>query len=182
MNKWRTILIGLAALVLVVLAIAQNADSFTRGEAAETAAKPGFYAPSFQLAGWDGGTYKVGGKRDKPLLVNFWASWCEPCHMEAPDLQAMYEEFGGTFDLYGVNVTTLDTRTGIREFIREYGLTFPIVLDETGEVTGKLYGVNGYPASFLINQDGVVVDAVFGVINRDDLSRKIERLLKEDGA
>lgn len=181
MNNRMTILIGLAASVLIALAVMQNLDVFSRGKALETAAKPGFLAPSFELAGWDGNVYRVGGPRDKPLLLNFWASWCGPCHMEAPDLQALHAKYEGKIDLYGVNVTTLDTRTGIRAFIDEYGITFPIPLDETGEVSAKLYGVTGYPASFLIDRDGVVVDAVFGLINRETLSRQIDRLLKESG-
>lgn len=171
MKRWSTVVVGVAAIVLIGLAVVQNLD-------VETAAKPGFRAPSFELAGWDGNTYRVGGKRDKPLLLNFWASWCGPCHMEAPDLQALHEQYEGKVDVYGVNVTPTDSRTGIRAFIDEYGITFPIPLDETGEVTAKLYGVTGYPASFLIDQDGIVVDAVFGIINRELLGKQIDRLLE----
>jgi len=180
MKKRNTFPIGAAVLALAVLAVMQNAGVFSRGGALETAARPGFLAPSFELAGFDGNLYRVGGKRDRPLLINFWASWCSPCHLEAPDLQKLYEEYEGKIDLYGVNVTTLDTRTGIRAFIDEYGITFPIPLDETGEVSGKLYGVNGYPASFLIDQNGVVVEAVFGIIDRERMARQIDRLLKEN--
>jgi thiol-disulfide isomerase/thioredoxin len=179
MKKRSTIVIGAAVLVLAVLAVAQGTGIISGGEVTETAARPGFLAPPFELAGFDGNTYEVGGRRDKPLLVNFWASWCSPCHLEAPDLQKLYEEYEGAFDLYGVNVFTLDTRTGIRAFLDEYGITFPILLDETGEVTGRLYGVSGYPVSFLIDQRGVIVDAVFGIIDREAIARKIDRLLKE---
>lgn len=179
MKNRKTILIGAVMVVLAALAIIQVPWENMRSGATETAAKPGYLAPSFELAGWDGKDYKAGGKRDKPLLVNFWASWCAPCHIEAPDLQALYETFEGKLDLYGINVTTLDTRTGIEEFIREYGLTFPILLDQTGEVTGKKFLVDGYPASFLIDQDGVIVDAVFGVIDRSKLEKQIRRLLSE---
>lgn len=179
MRRWSTWVIGVAALLLIGLAIAQNLDLFSRGGAVETAAKPGFMAPSFELTGWDGKVYRAGGPRDKPLLVNFWASWCGPCHMEAPDLQALYEKYEGQIDLYAVNVTTTDTRTGIAAFIEEYGLTFPIPLDETGKVTSRAFGVDGYPASFLIDRNGIVVDAVFGIINRDKLERQFDRLLAE---
>lgn len=143
----------------------------------EEAPKPGFRAPSFELTGIDGKTYKVGGERNKPLLLNFWASWCGPCHIEAPDLQSLYEKYEGRVDIYGINVTSLDTKKGAQKFIDEYGFTFPVPLDLDGRVTRQKYGVDGYPTTFLINQNGVVEDAVFGIINPGDLERKLDNLL-----
>lgn len=178
-NKIISIAVGVIVVIMIGAAVYQNTVSDGSDKASvEAAARPGFQAPSFELTGFDGNSYAVGGKRDHPLLLNFWASWCGPCHIEAPDLQALYEHYDGKLDLYAVNVTSLDTRLGIQDFVEEYGLTFPIPMDETGEVTGKKYGVNGYPASFLIDQNGVVVDVIFSVINREDLERKIDKLLK----
>lgn len=165
--------------VLVAVALYQNfaaadKDALTQ---AEEAPKPNFAAPAFELVGRDGRTYHVGGERENPVLVNFWASWCEPCHLEAPDLQRLYEQYNGKLDLYAVNVMTLDTVRGAEEFIHEYELTFPVMFDEDGTVTKK-YRVDGYPTSFLIDRNGIVADVVFGVVNPDELSRKINRLLK----
>lgn len=178
-NKLISIAVGAVLAIMIGAAVYQNvASDDSDRQVAEVAAKPGFQAPSFELTGFDGNSYAVGGKRDKPLLINFWASWCGPCHIEAPDLQELYEHYNGKLDLYAVNVTSLDTRLGVEDFIEEYGLTFPIPMDETGEVTSKKYGINGYPASFLIDQNGTVVDVIFSVINREDLERKIDKLLK----
>ncbi len=167
-------------LVLAGAALYQNiATADERSSASlEEAAKPGYRAPAFELVGMDGITYSVGGEREKPVLVNFWASWCGPCHIEAPDLQELYEKYDGKLDLYSVNVMSLDTRKGAERFIEEYGLTFPVPIDEDGTITSKRYGVDGYPTSFLVNQEGIVVDAVFGIIDREDLERKINKLLQ----
>lgn len=168
-----------AVAVLVAIALYQNFAAADRGALmqAEEAPKPNFLAPSFELTGMDGQIYRVGGERENPVLVNFWASWCEPCHLEAPDLQRLYEQYNGKLDLYAVNVTTLDSVKGAEAFIRDYELTFPTLFDRDGSVTEK-YRVDGYPTSFLIDRRGVVADVVFGVVNPDELSRKIDRLIK----
>jgi cytochrome c biogenesis protein CcmG/thiol:disulfide interchange protein DsbE len=170
------------AVVLVLAGVALYQNIVTADErsaqSVEEAAKPGYRAPSFELIGLDGNTYKVGGERDRPVLINFWASWCGPCHIEAPDLQTLYEEYEGKLDLYSINVMSLDTRKGAEKFIEEYGLTFPIPVDEDGTVASKKYRVDGYPTSFLVNQEGMVTEAVFGIIDRKDLARKIDKLLE----
>jgi thiol-disulfide isomerase/thioredoxin len=177
MKKQMWVLGVIAALVAV--AVYQNFAAADRGSAAqaEEAPKPNFAAPSFELTGMDGRTYQVGGERENPVLVNFWASWCEPCHLEAPDLQRLYEKYGGKLDIYAVNVTTLDSVKGAEEFVHEYELTFPVMLDKDGTVTNK-YRVDGYPTSFLIGRDGIVADVVFGIVNPAEISRKVDRLLR----
>ena len=179
-NNILTYVVGIVIVVMVGTAVYQNLVSADNdiSSSVEVSAKPGFQAPSFELEGLDGLTYKAGGEKDKPLLINFWASWCGPCHIEAPDLQKLYTKYENKLDIYAVNVTSLDTRKGALEFVQEHGLTFPIPMDHTGEVTSKRFGVDGYPASFLIDQKGIVVDAIFGIINPKDLSRKIDSLLK----
>ena len=174
-------LIAVVIVFMIGAALYQNFVSANDNaeDSVEVAAKPGFRAPEFELTGLDGSVYRLGDRANKPTLINFWASWCGPCHIEAPDLQKLYEKYAGKIDLYAVNVTSLDTRKGAQSFVDEYGLTFPIPMDLNGDVTSKKYGVDGYPTSFLIDRDGIVVDAVFGIINFDDLERKIDKLLKE---
>lgn len=178
MRKNAIIILAVAA-VLIAVALYQNLFSADQraATALEEGPKPGFAAPSFELASLDGQTYSIGGARDKPVLINFWASWCEPCHQEAPDLQQIYEQYAGKLDIYAVNVTSLDTERGAREFINEYELTFPALLDLDGAVASS-YRVNGYPVTFLVGSDGVVADAYFGMIIPADVTRQIDRLLQ----
>lgn len=172
--------LSLAAAVWLALAplpAAHAAAGPARSEAGDTTVAPkiGALAPAFALDALDGKTYAVGGKREKPMLLNFWASWCGPCAEEAPDLQRLFEAFGGQFDLYAVNVTKSDDMKAVRSFVAGNKLTFPILLDKKLEAA-PLYRFSVIPTSFLIDRDGFVVDT-FHVLPYDQLSHKMQRLL-----
>lgn len=165
--------------ILMATAVFQNikqADQRALSNVKE-APKPNFLAPAFELEGMDGHSYRVGGERDKLLLINFWASWCGPCHMEAGDLQSIYNQYNDQLDLYAVNITYLDTLAGAKNFVSEYELTFPTLLDPD-DVTRKKYHVDGYPTSFLINRDGIIEEAYYGMIDVKELEQTINKLLK----
>jgi len=135
----------------------------------------GYAAPSFEMTGTDGATHRVGGAREKPLLLNFWASWCIPCQVEAPDLQELYEAYGDRFDLYGVNVTSMDTRKNAMAMVEEYGFTFPVLFDEDGALADT-YQFISIPTSFLIDRNGTIVD-VFNFTHREELESKIRDMI-----
>ncbi|MEK3909714.1 TlpA disulfide reductase family protein [Paenibacillus sp. FSL H7-0331] len=135
-------------------------------------------APEFDLQGLDGKSYHVGGARDKPLIINFWASWCGPCHEEAPDLKRMYEAYKDELDIYAVNVTKGDRLQDVQGFVKQYGLTFPVLLDSKG-LTAERYRLQVVPTSFLINKEGVLVDVIH-VLPAKALEAKIRLLLDKD--
>lgn len=143
---------------------------------AEKSLKPGTRAPAFSLKGMDGDTYKVEGKRDMPLILNFWASWCGPCKEEAPDLVKLEEKYAGRLDIYAVNVTFYDKIDEAKEFVENYGYTFPVLLDEKGEVYGKFNGI-AFPTNVLIDADGNVRDVIVGTLPPEELEAKIVKLL-----
>lgn len=144
---------------------------------AEGAPKPGSMSPSFALEGIDGTTYRVGGERDKPVLVNFWASWCDPCKDEAPDLVRFHEKYGDQLDIYGVNVTAYDTVEKAEAFVKEYGIEFPVLLDKKEEAY-KLFNGVAFPTNVLIDKNGVIQDLIVGILPPKDLEAKIKKLLK----
>ncbi|MCT2194178.1 TlpA disulfide reductase family protein [Paenibacillus sp. FSL K6-2441] len=189
-NRW--ILAGL--LVLLVIALLDRGGqegwfgSFLSGSkednnepslsamAAEGAPKPGTAAPTFALTGLDGKTYEVGGKRDKVLLLNFWASWCDPCKEEAPELKALSEKYKDSLDIYAVNVTLYDNLDEAKAFVKKYGYTFPVLLDEKEELYRKYNGI-AFPTNVLIDEQGVIRDVIVGVISPEELEAKIKSLI-----
>ncbi|MBB6634008.1 TlpA family protein disulfide reductase [Cohnella thailandensis] len=138
----------------------------------------GSLAPSFQLSSIDKSiSYEVGGQRDKLLIINFWASWCGPCDMEAPDLQKIYEKYGDKVDLYAVNATKYDTVRGAKDFVKEKEIEFPVMLDEDGKV-GDDYKVFSYPISFIVDKDGVVRERIEGIQPLEKWETMLDGLLK----
>ncbi|PUA40980.1 TlpA family protein disulfide reductase [Paenibacillus elgii] len=131
--------------------------------------------PAFTLKGLDGGEYKVGGVRDKPLMVNFWASWCGPCREEAPALKQVYDRYKGQFDLYAVNVTKGDELEAVKRFVNQAQFSFPILLDTSGEAADA-YRLLFVPTSFLIDRQGRLKEVIH-VLPPDQLEDKIKRLI-----
>ncbi|MNM85345.1 Thiol-disulfide oxidoreductase ResA [compost metagenome] len=145
---------------------------------AESIPKPGTPSPTFSLTGLDGEKYEVGGKRDKPLLLNFWASWCDPCKEEAPDLVNLYKKYGDKLDVYGVNVTLYDKLENAKQFVKEYNYTFPVLLDEKEEVYRMFNGI-AFPTNVLIDENGVIEEVIVGILPPEQLEAKVKALLEK---
>ncbi|MCZ8512097.1 TlpA disulfide reductase family protein [Paenibacillus filicis] len=133
-------------------------------------------APSFELKAMDNRTYAVGGLREKPLILNFWASWCGPCHEEAPVLNQIYEKYKDRVDLYAVNVTKGDGMSGVNGFVKQYKPSFPVLLDQEGK-TAELYRILFVPTSFLIDREGKLREVVH-VLPLEQWESKLDALLK----
>ncbi len=168
----------IAAIVIVLAGIAVY-QNFIVGKhtasAKEAAPKPNFLAPTLKLTGLDGQSYKIGGKRDKPLFINFWASWCDPCKKEAPDLVSNFVKYKDKIDLYAINSTSLDSEEDAKSFAKQYKFPFPVLLDLKGNAIDA-YRVGGYPTSFLIDKNGVVQDVIVGLLTPKELERKFQEL------
>jgi len=142
------------------------------------APKKGARAPSFSLASLDGtASYDVGGPSDKVTIINFWAAWCGPCEAEAPDLVALYEKYKGDVELYAVNATNYDKLREAKVFVREQGFTMPVLTDEKGKA-GDLYKVFSYPTSFILDRDGVVLERIEGVIEKEQWEQYLDQAIQ----
>ena len=146
-------------------------------------------APDFELELLDGGTISSEDLAGKPVVLNFWASWCIPCREEMPAFERMwkrYEDDG--LMIVGVNVQ--DSAVAAREFVNEIGVTYPIALN--GDLLGEDLGVRGLPQTFFIGRDfnfekvsaGEAVEGagdrvVFGAIDEETLETKIQELLDD---
>jgi thiol-disulfide isomerase/thioredoxin len=136
----------------------------------------GLEAPPLELPGLDGLTYRVGGKRDKPLLLNYWASWCVPCREESPDLKRLYDQYKDRFDIYAVNVTVQDEVAAAKDMVKEFDFKFPILFDYQGR-SMDIYNYKAIPTSFLIDKEGKIVE-ILHVVEPKHLEERILELSK----
>lgn len=143
------------------------------------APQQGFLAPDFELKSLAGETIKLSDLRGQAVLVNLWATWCPPCRAEMPTIEKIYNEYKGQgFVVLAVNMTYQDTFANIAPFIDEYGLTFPILLDDTSAV-GTAYQLHSLPSSFFIDREGVISEVVIGGPMAEALLRtRVEGILK----
>jgi peroxiredoxin len=132
-------------------------------------------APTFTLQDADGEYVSLDDLRGRVVLVNFWATWCLPCRAEMPELDRAAREYHDEgFRVLAVNL--LEDAESIRRFGDELQLGLPLLVDPSGDVY-KAYSVQGLPASFLVDRDGVIRDVHLGVITRSYLEGKVARLL-----
>jgi len=143
------------------------------------APQQGFLAPDFELKTTDGETVKLSDLRGQAVLVNLWATWCPPCRAEMPAIEKVYNDYKDEgFIVLAVNMTYQDTFANIAPFIDEYGLTFPILLDETSQV-GTAYQLRSLPSSFFIDREGIISEVVIGGPMAEALLRtRVEEILK----
>lgn len=141
----------------------------------EPAPVTGHPAPDFELKNLNGETIRLSDFKGKVVIVNFWATWCSPCRSEMPDLQQAALENAGELIVIGVNNTPADNPEQITKFVTELGVTFPIVLDETGQ-TIETYRVLGLPTTVFIDRAGVIQEIFTGPVNKAYIESKIPKL------
>lgn len=127
-------------------------ETMSVADSDEEGVQVGDVAPDFEITTLEGGTVKLSDYRGKPVMLNFWATWCPPCRAEMPAMQQFYEEHDVT--VLAVNLTDTETNpTNAADFVNAYDLTFPILMDKEAEVS-TLYRIKPIPASFLIDANG----------------------------
>ena len=141
-------------------------------------AVPAFTMPLFaRYVPQYGDTFSFAAQEGQPMVINFWASWCGPCIVEAPQLEAASQEFGDEVLFVGVN--TLDgSPEDAQAFIDRFNLTFPNGRDEQSRVSVD-YGLFGVPETFFINADGTLNYRHSGPITADVLEEQMQALVQE---
>jgi thiol-disulfide isomerase/thioredoxin len=173
----RRFLVLVAGLVLLVSCEADRSTDPPAGSVPAQNATEASLLPEFadELPAADPETFErlLGQLEGTPVVVNFWGSWCPPCHEEMPRLVAAHHEFGDRVQFLGVDI--IDSRTEARAFMEEFGMTFPSVFDVPDSIKTSL-GQFGQPVTVFFRSDGTFSFAYTGPIPEDDLHRHLEAI------
>jgi cytochrome c biogenesis protein CcmG/thiol:disulfide interchange protein DsbE len=168
--------LGAQALAVALVAGLLGLLIWKVAQGSQNEAKIGKPAPDFTLGRLDRpGSLQLSSLRGKVVVLNFWASWCQPCKLEAPDLAASAKKWSGRVVVLGVDVN--DPSGDARGFMRKYGITYPIVHDNKN-VTSPKYGLTGLPETFFLDRRGRIVSHVISGIKAADLQRGVEEALR----
>ncbi|HSQ50467.1 MAG TPA: TlpA disulfide reductase family protein [Nitrospiraceae bacterium] len=168
------VLMGTA--LLVALMALPALDGWSMGSRVPTV---GMQAEDFRLTDLAGKEQSLGQYRGKIVLLNFWATWCKPCTTEMPAMQTMYDKLRDQgFVVLAVNELEDDAK--VREHIKQYGHTFPVLMDHDNKVANQ-FGVFGLPVSVFIDQEGRVQEYIKGgLLTEQKIEETVARIQKNE--
>ena len=177
-RSMRPILYLAAAAVCVIAAavVLTNSGLPGAGGSNRYEAAPGALAPLFTASTADGESFILEDERGRPVLLNFWATNCAPCRVEMPDLQRVHEAFGDAVSVVGMN--TGESRATVLAWAEEQGITFPLLLDPTGENSSR-YELRGQPTTFVVDADGRVAEVFYGPVTAERVSQALTAVLTQ---
>lgn len=162
-------LVGVTVVILLVVGLGNRSAP----------PQPGEPMPTFALDRLQGGEWRPELSRiafedllGQVVVVNFWASWCDPCRIEAGDLEAAWQAYKDRGVVF-VGIAHKDAATKAEQHIAEFEVTYPNVQDPSGRVA-RAYGVTGVPETFVIAQDGTLVKHFIGVVTSAQLAGAID--------
>lgn len=134
-------------------------------------------APDFIVTSTNGERVKLSDYKGKPVVINFWATWCPPCKAELPYFEQMYKEYGGDVEFMMINLTDgqEETQDVVNTFIEDAGYTFPVYFD-TEYSAAMAYSTYSIPVTVFVNRDGEIVYKKVGMIQEDMLKAFVERI------
>jgi len=131
-------------------------------------------APDFELTTVDGEQLKLSDFKGKRVMLNFWATWCPPCREEMPAMELFFKDMDAV--VLAVNLTDMEVnKKQVTDFINTYGLTFPVLLDEKGEVS-SLYRISPIPTTYMIDSQGFIRHKAYGALTYEQMVAEYEQL------
>lgn len=171
---WFLVTLSLAAIGLGLYWLAVDGRlGFGAVEPAPIALTPS-KAVDFQLSDLNGKPVRLSDLRGKVVLLNFWATWCPPCKAEMPDLQTLYRDYGAEHDFVILAVDVSEAKDLVSDFVDQNRLTFPVLLDSDGRVSGFRYFVRSLPNSFIIDRGGNVRYSWIGQQSRQTILSRLQ--------
>ena len=172
------LLLGLGGILLISSAYFIWQHVSARSDFSTDPATVSYSAPELTLTDTQGISHSLVEYRGQVVLVNLWATWCEPCKREMPALQSFYNRHRDQgFVVIGINDG--DAKPDVLEFVREYRLTFPVWLDPTYIATEQAFKTLGLPSSFVIDRGGTIRLQWVGGISRTMLDQHVIPLITE---
>ncbi len=170
----RTVLIiGLLIIAAIVAILFVGLGKDPQAIASPLVGRP---APDFALkAVGTGETIDLAQYRGKPVIVNFWATWCHPCWDEHPVLTQTSQVLGNQVQFLGV--VFQDDESRIKSFLQQRGWAYPTLVDQAGK-TAIAYGVGGVPETYFLDRNGTIVAKFAGPMSADDIQTNLQKALK----
>jgi cytochrome c biogenesis protein CcmG/thiol:disulfide interchange protein DsbE len=172
---WRITALLLPLLLLAVLGAVLLLRS---GALTGSMARIGAPAPPFSLTALDGSPVRLEELAGRPVIVNFWASWCAPCVREFPLLEEARAAHGSD-DLAVIGIVYDDRAEAAAAFMADNGAGWTAAMDPGGDVA-RAYGIYGPPETFFIGRDGIVAGHQIGELTAADMARQLSTILEED--
>ena len=195
MNKTLNLII-IAGLLLIVLLVAYAGYNALTGQqtpdniatlaptptmdptdtTGETQVQPQL-APDFTVYDLEGNAHKLSDFRGKPVVLNFWASWCGPCKSEMPDFDEAYKTYGQDIHFLMVNLTDgyQETKESASGFVAESGYSFPVYYD-TDVDAARVYGVSSVPVTYFLDSNGYLIAVGQGALSAENLQKGIDMI------
>ena len=173
-SKISSILVGVV--LLTALTALPAFDGWSMGSRVPTV---GMQAEDFRLTDLAGKEQSLSQYRGKIVLLNFWATWCKPCTTEMPAMQASFDKLRDKgFVVIAVNELEDDAK--VREHIKQYGHTFPVLMDRDNKVANQ-FGVFGLPVSVFLDQEGRVQEYIKGgLLTEQKIEETVARIQKHE--
>lgn len=136
-------------------------------------------APNLEFVTFKGKSFNIKEHRGKPVVLNFWASWCGPCRLEARVFEQAYRKYSVSGGVVFAGVAVTDREEAARNFVKEFSISYPNGIDDTGRIAG-VYGIYAIPQTFILDKKGRIASVYVGAIVEDDIFVDVlGRLIKE---